>query len=154
MNRTSQRLFILLLIIGLVTLSRWRQAPKPVPGRADSAPAVVSDGSAEPIAVSEDLVVKDVTIRDQQGRIAFQGDVDLRKTLERIDDDRRLSYGNDGSNFQNRERRLPAKSAGHYREWVHPTPDVPGPGPQRIVTGRNGEAYYTPDHYRTFRRIR
>ncbi|WP_404995342.1 ribonuclease domain-containing protein [Cupriavidus pauculus] len=25
-----------------------------------------------------------------------------------------------------------------------------GVGPQRIVTGRNGEVYYTPDHYKTF----
>jgi filamentous hemagglutinin len=31
---------------------------------------------------------------------------------------------------------------------------VGGPGPQRIVTGKSGEAYYTHDHYDTFRKIR
>jgi filamentous hemagglutinin len=35
-----------------------------------------------------------------------------------------------------------------------PTPGVSGPGPQRIVTGKNGEMYYTPDHYDTFIPIR
>ncbi len=33
---------------------------------------------------------------------------------------------------------------------VVPTPGVNGVGPQQIVTGRNGEVYYTPDHYKTF----
>jgi guanyl-specific ribonuclease Sa len=27
-------------------------------------------------------------------------------------------------------------------------------GPERIIRGRNGEAWYSPDHYGTFRRIR
>jgi guanyl-specific ribonuclease Sa len=55
--------------------------------------------------------------------------------------------------FQNREKRLPQKPAGYYREWVHPTPGLRGPGPQRIVTGKEGEIYYSPDHYETFRRL-
>jgi guanyl-specific ribonuclease Sa len=63
------------------------------------------------------------------------------------------SHRNDGAEFQNRERRLPKRPAGYYREWVHPTPGLGGPGPQRIVTGGEGEIYYTPDHYRTFERL-
>jgi guanyl-specific ribonuclease Sa len=34
-----------------------------------------------------------------------------------------------------------------------PTPKEPGPGPQRLITGEEGEVWYTSDHYRSFRRI-
>jgi filamentous hemagglutinin len=39
---------------------------------------------------------------------------------------------------------------GSYREFVHPTPGVNGPGAQRIIQGKSGELYYSPDHYGTF----
>ncbi|MCC4598359.1 hypothetical protein LL969_22380 [Xanthomonas campestris pv. phormiicola] len=50
----------------------------------------------------------------------------------------------------NRDGDLPAKPLGCYTEYVHPTPGVSGPGPQRIVVGKGGEMYYTPYHYKTF----
>lgn len=103
---------------------------------------------------STPFLVKNVVIKDLDGDVAYRGDIDLTATLERIDAGRTLSFSHDGSTFQNRERRLPAKSAGYYREWVHPTPGLSGPGPQRVVTGKDGEAWYTHDHYRTFRKIR
>ncbi|WP_081325944.1 ribonuclease domain-containing protein [Pantoea agglomerans] len=49
---------------------------------------------------------------------------------------------------------LPKQPNGYYKEYVHPTPDIPRPGPQRIIVGQNGEAYYTNDHYKTFIKIR
>jgi guanyl-specific ribonuclease Sa len=97
--------------------------------------------------------IKNAKIRDQDGDVVFSGTVDLRDTLDRIERGQRGSHGNDGSVFQNREKRLPRKPSGYYREWVHPTPDMRGPGPQRIVTGEDGEIYYTPDHYKTFERL-
>ncbi len=97
--------------------------------------------------------IKNAKIRDLDGDVVFQGTVDLRDTLDRIERGQRGSHGNDGSVFQNRERRLPTKRSGYYREWVHPTPKLRGPGPQRIVTGDEGEIYYTPDHYKTFERL-
>lgn len=97
--------------------------------------------------------IKNAKIRDQDGDVVFQGTIDLRDTLDRIERRERGSHGNDGSVFQNRERRLPSKKSGYYREWVHPTPKLRGPGPQRIVTGEEGEIYYTPDHYKTFERL-
>jgi guanyl-specific ribonuclease Sa len=109
-----------------------------------------------PEAVDEvgETVVQDVTIYDLDGEVAYEGDVDLAQTLARIAAGKRLSsHRNDGAEFQNRERRLPKRPAGYYREWVHPTPGLGGPGPQRIVTGGEGEIYYTPDHYRTFERL-
>jgi guanyl-specific ribonuclease Sa len=81
------------------------------------------------------------------------GDVDIGSTLGRIRRGERLHFSHDGSTFENRERRLPQRPAGYYKEYVHPTPGVDGPGPQRIVAGKQGEIYYTPDHYRTFQRM-
>jgi guanyl-specific ribonuclease Sa len=98
--------------------------------------------------------VQDVTVRDLDGREVFRGSVDLSTTLNRISRGERLHYHDDGSTFQNREHRLPKQPAGYYSEYVHPTPNLSGPGPQRVVTGREGEVYYTPDHYRTFIRLR
>lgn len=95
----------------------------------------------------------DLTIRDEQGKAAYRGTVDLTETLDRIDAGRRLRFANDGSVFQNREGRLPRKPAGHYREFVHPTPGLGGPGPQRVVVGADGEIYYTADHYKTFQKV-
>jgi guanyl-specific ribonuclease Sa len=76
--------------------------------------------------------------------------VDVGPTLDRISRCQRFPHRNDGSVFQNREGLLPAQPPGYYTEYVHPTPGVNGPGGQRIVIGRGGEIYYTPDHYGTF----
>lgn len=75
---------------------------------------------------------------------------EVRNTLDRIQAGEKFPHRNDGSVFQNKEGLLPPKPDGYYREYVHPTPGVQGPGAQRVVTGQGGEAYYTPDHYRTF----
>lgn len=97
--------------------------------------------------------IRQQTIYDQSGKEIFSGDIDLRPTLARIKDNHQLRFQNDGSTFQNRERRLPKQPDGYYKEYVHPTPGLSGPGPQRIVMGKAGETYYTPDHYRTFQRV-
>ena len=68
---------------------------------------------------------------------------------------------NDGSVFGNFEKRLPAKARGYYREYTVPTPGRTDRGAGRIIAGQgkdgdvatSGEYYYTPDHYRSFRRI-
>ena len=63
-------------------------------------------------------------------------------------------YERDGVIFGNRERLLPPRERGYYREYTVPTPGVNHRGPRRIVAGRGGELYYTDDHYRSFRRLR
>ncbi|SEP74544.1 filamentous hemagglutinin [Ectothiorhodospira magna] len=100
------------------------------------------------------LIVKDVRVHDLDGRLAFQGDVDLAPELARIERGERDPHRNDGSVFQNREGRLPARERGYYREYVVRTPGIRHAGPQRLVIGQEGEVYYTADHYRTFTRIR
>jgi ribonuclease T1 len=67
-------------------------------------------------------------------------------------------YTRDGTTFFNRERLLPERPRGHYREYTVPTPGASNRGARRIVTGGDprvsDEFWYTDDHYRSFRRIR
>jgi ribonuclease T1 len=62
-------------------------------------------------------------------------------------------YAADGGEFGNREGRLPQKGPGYYREYTIETSGSPDRGARRIVAGRNGELYYTRDHYQTFVRL-
>ncbi len=105
-------------------------------------------------SANDRLIVKNITIKDQSGRVAFKGDVDLHPTFDRIERGEKFPHRNDGSPFRNLERRLPQKPAGYYTEYVHPTPGMNGPGPQRVVIGKDGEAFYTHDHYNSFRKVR
>jgi guanyl-specific ribonuclease Sa len=57
---------------------------------------------------------------------------------------------NDGVQFQNREKRLPAKTGDYYKEYTVPTPGSPDRGPRRLITGDQREVYYTGDHYASF----
>lgn len=156
------------MLLVLVLLGFWlsrgadqppRQAEPPAPAAIDTSPAPAAGETASPetqpaTREAPPAEVPNVTIRDLDGKTVFRGTVDVQPTLDRIAAGKRLDYRNDGSTFQNREGRLPRKSSGYYKEYVHPTPSLSGPGPQRIVGGEKGEAYYTPDHYRTFQRIR
>jgi guanyl-specific ribonuclease Sa len=84
------------------------------------------------------------------GKPAMTGNVNVGPTLDRIRSGGSFPHRNDGAIFRNDQGLLPKQPAGYYREYVHPTPGVSGPGPQRVVVGKGGELYYTPDHYQTF----
>lgn len=79
---------------------------------------------------------------------------EARETLALIRQGGPFPYRKDGIVFGNRERRLPARSSGYYREYTVPTPGARDRGARRIIAGGSGEYYYTGDHYNTFRRIR
>ena len=69
-----------------------------------------------------------------------------------------FKYDKDGSVFGNRERILPSKNRGYYREYTVKTPGERSRGARRIVCGGFAPAapdacYYTDDHYASFRRI-
>ncbi len=93
------------------------------------------------------------TIKDF-GRVVFKGTIDLQPTLDRIARGEKNSHRNDGATFGNRERRLPQKPNSYYTEYVHPTKGINGPGPQRVIVGKQGDVWYTPDHYETFKKIK
>jgi ribonuclease T1 len=73
-----------------------------------------------------------------------------QQTLSLIEANGPFAFERDGIEFANREGRLPAQPSGYYREYTVPTPGERTRGARRIVTGRNGERYYTDNHYRTF----
>jgi ribonuclease T1 len=67
-------------------------------------------------------------------------------------------YDKDGTVFGNRERLLPSKDRGYYREYTVKTPGERTRGARRIVCGGLKPAapetcYYTDDHYGSFRKI-
>lgn len=78
---------------------------------------------------------------------------EARETLALIKQGGPFPYKRDGVVFGNRERRLPARPSGYYREYTVPTPGARDRGARRIVAGTPDEFYYTNDHYNTFRRI-
>lgn len=80
---------------------------------------------------------------------------ELQKTLERIRNNGPFPYQRDGITFQNRERLLPIKPGGYYREYTVDTPGLSHRGPRRVVTGGDPPEvfYYTEDHYQSFVRI-
>ncbi len=79
---------------------------------------------------------------------------EARRTLQLIKQGGPFAYERDGVTFGNYEKRLPLRERGHYREYTVKTPGISGRGARRIVVGRDGEPYYTDDHYASFRRIR
>lgn len=67
-------------------------------------------------------------------------------------------YPKDGTVFGNRERILPAKPRGYYREYTVKTPGSRDRGARRIVCGgkpptQPDTCFYTDDHYASFKRI-
>jgi ribonuclease T1 len=62
-------------------------------------------------------------------------------------------YPRDGAVFGNREKILPARDRGWYREYTVRTPGERSRGARRIIAGRDGTLYYSDDHYRSFKRI-
>ncbi|NIK60492.1 ribonuclease [Kribbella shirazensis] len=78
---------------------------------------------------------------------------EARDTLELIDQGGPYPYSRDGVVFGNFEKLLPKHDRGYYHEYTVKTPGEKDRGARRIVTGNDGERYYTEDHYKSFRRI-
>jgi ribonuclease T1 len=79
---------------------------------------------------------------------------EARHTLALIKRGGPFPYGKDGSVFGNRESLLPRQDRGYYREYTVVTPGSRDRGARRIVAGREGDYWYSADHYRSFQRIR
>jgi ribonuclease T1 len=87
---------------------------------------------------------------------------EAQATLAQVRSGGPFAHAKDGSVFGNREKILPARSRGYYREYTVATPGRRDRGARRIVAGAgaagdvrsSGEYYYSDDHYNSFRRIR
>ncbi len=84
---------------------------------------------------------------------------EAQRTLTLIHQSGPFPHKRDGIAFGNREKQLPAKPRGYYREYTVPTPGARDRGARRIVCGGEKPSapdlcYYTADHYRSFQLIR
>ena len=78
---------------------------------------------------------------------------EARATLALIRAGGPYPYDEDDRTFQNRERILPQRQRGYYREYTVETPGSDDRGARRIVAGRDGDRFWTDDHYDSFRQI-
>ena len=96
---------------------------------------------------------------DVQGAVALQAlPVEAQQTRRLIQAGGPFPYSKDGVVFGNRERLLPRRERGFYREYTVRTPGLSHRGARRIVCGgweasQPEHCYYTADHYASFRRI-
>lgn len=121
--------------------------------------ALVRNFLAESLAPPPAAVAKPATPKSAAPPVKGVPDKAM-KVLEHVDAHGEAMRNYEGGRtFGNYERRLPQTDAQgrrlRYREWdVNPL--VPGRnrGAERLVTGSDGSAYYTDDHYNTFKKIR
>lgn len=78
---------------------------------------------------------------------------EARETIALIRKGGPFPHHRDGLTFGNREKILPARERGWYREYTVNTPGASDRAARRIVAGRDGTLYYTDDHYRSFKRV-
>ncbi|GAA1437571.1 ribonuclease domain-containing protein [Microlunatus lacustris] len=79
---------------------------------------------------------------------------EARQTVALIDRGGPFPYDRDGATFGNRERLLPPRPGGYYREYTVPTPGEDDRGARRIVTGDDDrQLFWTADHYASFARV-
>lgn len=82
------------------------------------------------------------------------------RVLKIIDDTGEAPQGYvGGRNFGNYEKRLPRYDKKgktiRYQEWdVNPKIQGKNRGAERLITGSDGSAHFTSDHYKTFTKIR
>lgn len=114
----------------------------PVPGAPVPGPADVPAPAAVPANPSGLPAIKE-----------SQLPAEARDTLAGIRAGGPYRYSQDNKTFGNFERILPRQDSGYYREYTVPTPGESDRGARRIVTGSEGEKYYTQDHYDSFKFI-
>ncbi len=132
MERRRLWLVAAVIVAGLWSWSQFRQAASlPVPTTTESVAPAISNQAGYPAFLPPQA-------QPVLAAIARGGPYAQRQ---------------DGSVFQNRERRLPSQPRGYYREYTVPTPGTRDRGARRIVTGGDPpvEYYYTDDHYGSFR---
>lgn len=133
-------------------------------GPDDSAPAASSSTASAPL--SGKSADGSSTSASSTGKRSGTQKAPARvlSTLDKIDSGRwpeaaHAPGTHGGDVFRNREGNLPSKSASGrritYKEWdVNPKKRGRGRDAERIVTGSDGSAWYTLDHYKTFTQIR
>jgi ribonuclease T1 len=148
MSMKVLRVVLLMLLLAAIWL--WPQ-PEPTDGLSPTRDAGAaqdsrSDRSVRPEAPSGD---------DHEPSAAAILPTEARDTLALIARGGPYPHRQDGAVFENRERRLPSRARGYYREFTVRTPGERTRGARRIVTGGDppSQFWYTDDHYASFRRF-
>ena len=130
---------VLLLVLALAA-AQWWSDRAPTTGPTTAPPAVPGGDGTTPATIA--------------GYPSFLPP-EAVATIEQIRRGGPFRYDRDGSVFQNRERRLPDRPRGYYREYTVETPGARDRGARRIVTGGDPPEvyYYTDDHYGSFRTV-
>jgi ribonuclease T1 len=131
--RTAPLVLALVGLIGLLLASACSAPPAPTVGTVTSVAAAVPGSDSG------------LPVRPLSGLPAQAAD-----TVRAIRRGGPFPSSRDGIVFGNREGLLPAQRSGYYREYTVPTPGSSDRGARRIVTGSQGEYYYSGDHYGSF----
>lgn len=166
-QRQLGTLIVIVLAIVFALVNRQRATTDVVPDaalRPAPAPSVESRARQAPATNTAAATTRRQPSRaaspstSQSGTIPSIAFDDLPReaqdTIQLIEQGGPFPYEQDDSVFRNREGILPRQSNGYYREYTVETPGSDDRGARRIVAGRNGELYYTDDHYESFSRIR
>ena len=136
MRRRTKSLIWIAAAFAVFVTALWQQ-------RAEFAPATQKPHASVP--VSKWVRVQEVVPAAERA--------ELLATLALIDRGGPFPYRKDGSTFANREAQLPAQPRGYYLEYTVRTPGASNRGARRVVQGKDGDTWYTNNHYETFVRI-
>ena len=78
---------------------------------------------------------------------------EVQTTINLISQGGPFPYTKDGTFFKNLQGLLAKQPADYYREYTVETPGATDRGSRRLITGKNGERYYTADHYNSFQEV-
>ncbi len=119
---------------------------------SDNQPEATAVGTVatDPIG---DFTLRETPVSDLPTMEAAELPPEAIVTLELIASDGPYPFRQDDGVFQNREGILPNRTRGHYHEYTVITPESDDRGARRIVSGEDGERYYTDDHYDSFREL-
>jgi ribonuclease T1 len=146
------------LVMALVVLVQAFAGPAGGSGPARSAPGPTASAPTAAVPAAPAPAVADATVAPipvVDGTPVSDPDQvrEIRTVLTLAARGPPYPHRQDGTSFQNRERRLPAMPRGHYREFTVRTPGESDRGARRLVIGKDGVIWYTTDHYQTFRRL-
>lgn len=152
MDRRRLWLIAAVIVAGLWSWTQYRQVatlPTLSPGES------VSQSKDDSTPVGEAKPATGTSTAKPQPRYPDFLPAEVHPVLEAIARGGPYDHRQDDGIFQNRERRLPTRARGYYREYTVPTPGSRDRGARRIVTGGDPpvEYYYTDDHYGSFRKF-
>ncbi|MEZ5650076.1 MAG: ribonuclease domain-containing protein [Burkholderiaceae bacterium] len=149
MNKRTSLVGTLVAVLAALVLNWAGLLPLSERGVTTPAPTATAPGPASPAPAATAA----------RGEIAWSAlPSEAHGVIRLIRDGGPFRYDKDGTVFQNRERLLPERDRGYYREYTVETPGEATRGARRIVAGGPRQQpevlYYTGDHYRSFQRIR